>query len=217
MNRSSLVHVMICRMGQRTGQLLGAALLIGALAPTAAFAHSPIMGIGGVLGGALHALLIPEHGMGLVALGLFLGQRDAMLRRKGAATFAAVAIGGLVLAAFVDESEWAGDVLVLTAGMLGLLVALASGPAIVVWLFAAITGLTFALDSVPETTSIDEAIRMLIGSGAGALVVLAAISEVAALARGNVPRTIMRVLGSWIAAIAILVLSLRIVTRMTVG
>ena len=50
---------------------------------TPAFAHSPIMGIGGVLGGVLHALLIPEHGLSLLALGLVLGQQEQSARRTG--------------------------------------------------------------------------------------------------------------------------------------
>jgi hypothetical protein len=48
------------------------------LLTTPAFAHAPIMGIGGVVGGVLHALLIPEHGASLVALGIVLGRQQAV-------------------------------------------------------------------------------------------------------------------------------------------
>ena len=41
------------------------------------------MGIGGVVGGVLHALLIPEHGLSLLALGLVLGQMEQSARRTG--------------------------------------------------------------------------------------------------------------------------------------
>jgi hydrogenase/urease accessory protein HupE len=56
-------------MSKRIGPVLVAVLLAST---TPALAHSPIMGIGGVLGGILHALLIPEHGLSLLALGLAL-------------------------------------------------------------------------------------------------------------------------------------------------
>jgi hypothetical protein len=58
---------------------------------------------------------------------------------------------------------------------------------------------------------------MLLGSGLGAAISLMIISEVSFLLRSNAQRIVARVMGSWITAIAILVLSLRIVTQMTVG
>ena len=58
---------------------------------------------------------------------------------------------------------------------------------------------------------------MLLGSGLGAAVSLAIIAEVSFLLRSNAQRIVARVIGSWITAIAILVLSLRIVTQMAVG
>jgi hypothetical protein len=58
---------------------------------------------------------------------------------------------------------------------------------------------------------------MLIGSGIGAMLSLVIVAEISFLLRSNAQRIVARVMGSWITAIAILVLSLRIVTQMTVG
>jgi hypothetical protein len=58
---------------------------------------------------------------------------------------------------------------------------------------------------------------MLLGSGLGAAISLMIIAEVSFSLRSNAQRIVARVMGSWITAIAILVLSLRIVTQMTVG
>ena len=58
-------------------------LMVSLVLSTPAAAHSPIMGIGGVLGGVLHALLIPEHGLSLLALGLVLGRQQQPARRAG--------------------------------------------------------------------------------------------------------------------------------------
>jgi hypothetical protein len=195
-----------------------AGVLFAGLAWTGpALAHSPIMGIGGVTGGALHAVLIPEHGLGLLALALVFGQQPWTRRRIGVAIFMAVLICGLVAAAFAIGESLAADVLLTATGLLGLLMAMAWVPSILGLVLAAIAGLTLALDSRPEVASNQELVRMLIGSGLGAVVLVAVISELSFRLRGTAQLMVSRVLGSWIAAIAILELSLRIVTQMTIG
>jgi len=201
----------------RMSQRFGLVLILGGLAwTTPALAHSPIMGIGGLPGGALHAVLIPEHGLGLLALGLVLGQQAWPQRRIGLVVFVCALTGGLVAAALAIGETLAADVLLTATGVLGLLIAAAWVPPILGWGLAGVAGMTFALDSRPEVTSTGEATQMLIGSGIAAVVVVAAISELSFRLRGTA-QVVSRILGSWIAAIAILVLSLRIVTQMTVG
>ena len=124
---------------------------------------------------------------------------------------------GLVAAAFAVGEALAADVLLAATGILGLLVVTMWIPRYLVWALAAIVGLTIALDSRPEVASNEEALRMLVGSGLGAAASLTIVAEVAFLLRSNAQRIVARVMGSWITAIAILVLSLRIVTQMTVG
>jgi urease accessory protein len=201
-------------MSKRTGTAL---VLVMLASTTPAFAHSPIMGIGGVLGGILHALLIPEHGLSLLALGLALGQQDQSARRAGILIYVLALTCGLVAAAFAVGETLAADVLLAATGILGLLVVTMWTPTYLVRVLAAIAGLTIALDSRPEVASNGEAVRMLLGSGFGAAVSLAIVAEVSFLLRSNAQRIVARVMGSWITAIAILVLSLRIVTQMTVG
>ena len=201
-------------MSNRTGTAFVVLLL---MSTTPALAHSPIMGIGGVLGGILHALLIPEHGLSLLALGLVLAQQEQSPRRMGILTFTAALVCGLIAAAFAVGEALAADVLLAATGILGLLVVTMWIPRYPVWVLAAIVGLTLALNSRPEVTSSEESLRMLVGSGLGAAVSLTIVAEVGFLLRSNAQRIVSRVMGSWIAAIAILVLSLRIVTQMTVG
>jgi hypothetical protein len=197
---------------------LGRGLLLAAIGwTTPALAHSPVMGIGGLPGGALHAVLIPEHGLGLLALGLVLGQQAWPQRRVGILIFVAVLTCGLVAGAFAIGESLAADVLLTATGVLGLLIAAAWVPPALGWALAAISGLTFGLDSRPEVASLQETVEMLIGSGVAAAVIVAAISELSFRLRSNAQLMVSRVLGSWIAAIAILVLSLRIVTQITVG
>jgi hypothetical protein len=201
-------------MSRRFGAALVFAFLLSA---TPALAHSPIMGIGGVVGGVLHALLIPEHGLSLLALGLALGQWEQSARRAGIVIFAGSLACGLIAAAFALGEALAADVLLGATGIVGLLVVTMWTPAYLVWPLAVIIGFTIGLDSRPEAVSNEEAIRMLLGSGLGAAVSLAIVAEVSFLLRSNAQRIVARVIGSWITAIAILVLSLRIVTQMAVG
>jgi hypothetical protein len=198
--------------------LFRSALLVCLFMPTTpAFAHAPIMGIGGVFGGVLHALLVPEHGLSLLALGLVLGRQEPAARHSGMLIFVATLTCGLVAATLAVPEALAGDVLLTATGIMGLLIAAAWMPSFLGLPLAAITGLAVALDSRPEGTSMAEAIRMLIGSGLGAAVAVAIVAEGSVFLRGNTRFIVARVAGSWIAAIAILVLSLRIVTRMAIG
>jgi urease accessory protein len=201
MNRSFSVALLVCLI----------------VSTTPALAHSPIMGIGGVFGGVIHALLIPEHGLSLLALGLVLGRQQQAARRPGLLIFATGLVCGLVGAALTSEEMLAADVLLVATGILGLSVAAQWMPPFLALPLAAIAGIALGLDSKPDGISADEGIRMLAGSGFGAVLALVVVAEGSVYLRGNAPLIAARVAGSWIAAIGIMVLSLRIVTRMTVG
>lgn len=184
---------------------------------TPALAHAPIMGIGGIFGGVIHAVLVPEHGLTLLALGLALGRQKQDARRSGMLIFAAMLTCGLIAAALIGEETLAADLLLLATCMLGLLIAAAWMPRSLALCLAAIAGLMFALDSIPDGTSALESTRMLVGSGIGAAMALAMAAEGAVYLQGHALLIATRVAGSWIAAIGIMVLSLRVVTRMTIG
>lgn len=199
-------------------RLFCAALVACLLASTApALAHAPIMGIGGVFGGVIHAVLVPEHGLTLLALGLALGRQKQDARRSGTLIFAAMLTCGLGAAALMGEETFAADLLLLATCALGLLIAAAWMPPRLVLCLAALAGLMFAIDSRPDGTSAAESARMLIGSGLGAAIVLAAAAEGSVYLRGHALLIAARIAGSWIAAIGIMVLSLRVMTRMTIG
>jgi urease accessory protein len=184
---------------------------------TPALAHAPLMGIGGVFGGVIHAVLVPEHGLTLLALGLVLGRQKQDARRSGMLIFVVLLTCGLIAAALIGEEAVAADLLLLATCSLGLLIAAAWMPPRFVLCLAALAGLMFALDSKPDGTSAVESTRMLIGSGLGAAIAIALVAEGAVHLQGHVLLIASRVAGSWIAAIGIMVLSLRIVTRMTIG
>lgn len=86
-------------------------------------------------------------------------------------------------------------------------------PALACALLAAIAGVALGLDSPPEAISIAVATAMLLGTGLGASLALAVIvagaSYTASVSDWNWCRIGGRILGSWIAASAVLVLALR--------
>src|SRR5262249_30174081 len=98
-------------------------------------------------------------------------------------------------------------------GLAGLLVAIGRPPpAFACALLATLAGVALGLDSPPEAISIAVATTMLIGSGLGASLALALLIAGASYVdtqKWVAPRIGMRVLGSWIAASALLVLALR--------
>jgi len=161
---------------------------------TPALAHAPLMGIGGVFGGVIHALLVPEHGLTLLALGLVLGRQKQDARRSGMLIFVAILTCGLIAAALISQETLAADLLLLATCTLGLLIAAAWMPPHLVLCLAALAGLMFALDSKPDGTSAGESTRMLIGSGLGAAAVLALVAEGAVYLRAT-PCSLQH--GSW--------------------
>ena len=174
----------------------------------AAFAHAP-MGEG-VSGGLLHPYLVPAHAMSLVALGLFIGSR----REQGIPllAFAAALIAGLVALTFAIAETPAAEILLGNTGLVGVLLAAGwNPPKPLGWMIAAVTGGMIALDSPPETISVQEADLMLLGTGLGALSALGAVIGGAGYLTRPWQRLGVRVVGSWIAASAILVLALTLV------
>jgi hypothetical protein len=78
-------------------------------------------------------------------------------------------------------------------------------------LLAAVVGLALALDSPPEAISVRDANLALLGTATGAVLVLVALVQMTSRLTRAWQRIGARVLGSWIAACAILVLALRLV------
>jgi urease accessory protein len=158
--------------------------------------------------GAVNPLLAPAHLVALIGLALLAGRGPAA--SKLVAAFALGLAGGLGAIAWGVGETPASDVLVASAALSGLIAA--GGLAVSAWLaapLALVCGVALGLDSPPQTISLRDAVLMLIGTACGGVVALAVMSF-AASAVGRVWQGIaLRVAGSWIAAIAILVLALR--------
>ncbi len=195
--------------GTRAAALSALALV---LMVTPALAHPPPLGISGFWGGLLHPLFVPAHVMAIGGLALVAGRSE-----RGTALVAGAFVLGLLAGAAAmmrgTVPAYAGEALLGFAALAGLVLALGLG----VWRMAAIplaaaAGLAVLLDSPPETLSLREANLMVVGTVLGAAAAFGAAASMARRARGRVMDIGVRVAGAWIAASAILALSLRIAT-----
>jgi urease accessory protein len=164
----------------------------------------------GVIGGLLHPFAVPVHVLALVAIGLLIGRQSERLIPLAA--FVAGLASGLGALALAFATTSAANILLAATILSALLVALAyQVPALVSVPLVATAGIALGLDSPPEAISIAAAVAMLIGTGIGASLAIAIV----AVGTGRLCRPWqqigVRILGSWIAASAILVLALRFV------
>lgn len=175
------------------------------VATPAVFAHSPIEGIDSVYNGMLHPMLVPSHILLISALGLFLGQHGFSQSQPALLTFIGGSVGGLITAWF-DSSFLLNLPLLFAAIVTALLVAINPGfNRTLLALGAALAGLGLGLDSAQETLTGRDKLASLFGSGiAMYFILLYPMALANHFNRKNWQRIGIRIIGSWIAAIATL-------------
>jgi urease accessory protein len=174
----------------------------------AASAHS-VYGITGFAGGLLHPLVVPAHILAVAALALLIGQQGWPYRVPVAYfVFVLAGLGAIALAYVPAAAELS---LLGLAALAGVLLALARPmPVVLGIVVAAAIGLAQALDSPPEAISLTDANLALAGTAMGSAVLLTVLTWLASRLRREWQRIGVRIVGSWLAASAILVLVLRI-------
>jgi FtsH-binding integral membrane protein len=188
--------------------LAGATLL---LAPAWCWAHSPIPGIGHFYSGMLHPLVVPAQLVALLALGLLVGQRGAVLR--GAAITAlilALPLGLALSRVAAAGGGMATDTLLLAVGACVAL-AVSAAQSMPRWTLlagAAATGLLVGLGADPDGLEGSARALSLAGSWLGAAIVVAWIAVMTEFLRRDWMKIGVRVVGSWVAAAAMIVLAL---------
>jgi urease accessory protein len=158
--------------------------------------------------GFINPLTTPAHVLVLLALALLLArqpQRYAVLL-----VFALALAAGFVAIVLAVETTPARTVLLAAAAALGVMVAAASAPKPLAWLLAAVVGGALALDSPPQAVTITEAYATLGGAAVGACAMLVLVAAIAGHVKAEWQRLGIRILGSWIAASAILVLAVQL-------
>lgn len=179
------------------------------IAPNLAAAHGPIKGVNHFYNGLLHPLLVPSHVLLLVAVGLLLGQQGPKAHRSALLVFLVATTSGLVAAGFsIGDGV---EPLILGASLVvGLLVA--ASPTIGAHgcsLIGALAGAVVGLDSAQEALSGRAKLVALIGSAVGIhLILFYPMAFADYFDKKPWQRTAVRIIGSWVAASAILALAL---------
>ena len=186
------------------------ALALSIAAPGEASAHVAVQEGGPFVSGFAHPFVEPAHLLNLLALGLLIGQSGAHRRLK-VLIFCLCVLAGLAATARIYTSP-VTLILPASAGALGILVAGAWRlPQLLSVLAAAVIGVMIGLDSRPETPFLQDALLMFAGTTLGAGLIVSAVSFCACFFDRPWQRIGARVVGSWIAAIAMLVTALLLV------
>jgi urease accessory protein len=186
-----------------------AAVGIATLSPLPAFAH-PMRGVGDFYAGMLHPVVTMETVLPMVALSLLAGQQ----RRKTAihllAAFPAALIVGALLASLRDAPSSLGVVqLILTAGF-GILVAFARRvPSWLLVALGAVLGISAGWANAAELVGQASRFRFIAGLAVVGLLLLVYGNGLVRNLKWEWTQIAVRVVGSWIAAVSILVLGLR--------
>jgi urease accessory protein len=182
--------------------------------PGSAFAHSSVQGFNHFLHGFIHPIFVATHLLLLIALGLFYGQQGVKACLIAIKAFLLSAAIGLAASWFVIEGNI--DLLILgEAVIIGLLVA--TRPSIH-WVWCSgigiVAGILLGLDSNQETLSAMDRVVVLFGTLVGvSLLLLYSVVFANYFNSKHWQRIGIRIIGSWISAIALLMLALSISTK----
>ncbi|MCB1775750.1 MAG: HupE/UreJ family protein [Gammaproteobacteria bacterium] len=186
-----------------------AALLL--LAAPAALAHSPIKGLDSFYAGILHPLVVPAHVMAVLVFGILVGQQGVKQLQAAVMGFLAAVGIGIGIAGFYPGT-WSELPLLGVVALVGLLVALAKPlPVPLHLVIAVVLGGLLGMDSAQAELAGRAMWASLLGSGVALyLLVLYALVFAEYFSRHAWQRIGLRVIGSWVAAAALLVLALQL-------
>lgn len=179
------------------------------LIPSSALAH-PMKGVGDFYAGMLHPVLSIEMILPLVALGLFAGRQRRETAIGVLAAFPVAILAGTLLIFVRLVPSFIGAVILAITAVLGGLIALSKAlPSAIPIAMAVLLGLAIGWTNASEITPQMSPARFVAGLAvAGLLVSSYGVGLVRSL-KFDWSQIAVRVAGSWLAAIGILVLGLR--------
>ncbi len=177
--------------------------------PTGAQAHGAIKGLEGFTSGLVHPLTTPAHVLVIVALGLLLGQQKPLDLKRPLLVLMPFLAAGLAFAATGIIAEIYQFLLPGIALCVATLVALQKTiPQMARNALFALAAVAIGLDSAPEPGSAAMIVKSLLGTWIVVVFLVFDVGSYAALAgRKEWSQIGLRVIGSWIVAISLLVLA----------
>lgn len=183
--------------------------LLWLILPGSAHAHSPFPGAGDFIGGLLHPVTSPAHVLVIIGLGLMAGRRTLAELKEPAITFALGSAFGLLLTTTGMMKAVPPVLPVAIALAAGALLALEKSlpPTAMNTLFGA-AALVLGLDSAVESSSTWTVTKTLLGNWIS-LVLLVVDLAIYVTFGGDAKwlKIAIRIVGSWIIAIALMVLA----------
>jgi len=180
------------------------------MAASIAHAHSPIKGIGGFYAGFLHPVTGLEHVLPFAALGILAGQQGDRVA-PALFVFAVMMMLGALGALWIPTLPYIGLLNILSGVLLGALVAAAWRlPVVVLYVSAIVFGLTHGFANGAALNGAFKPYLFIPGLGLAGLVVPAwmmIVTDLILRQKYNWMRIAVRVAGSWITAIGVLVLA----------
>ena len=161
--------------------------------------------------GGLTQFFVPTHLLAVAALGLLAGQHARPTRADmPGMLIAGLVIGSTAIALAMRETPSASALLVLAALAASVVVVGRPTPPTIGVLLAFAIGVALPLNPPPHEITIPAANAAQVGFAVAALAAFALVTVVAMQAVRPWQRIGVRIVGSWIAASAILVLALRL-------
>ena len=195
--------------GSRIAARAGVSLCL-LMAASVAHAHSPIKGIGGFYAGFLHPVTGLEHVLPFAALGILAGQQGDRVA-PALFLFAVMVMLGALGALLIPALPYIGLLNILSGVLLGALVATAWRlPVVVLYVIAILFGLTHGFANGTALNGAFKPYLFIPGLGLAGLVVPAwmmIVTDLILRQKYNWMRIAVRVAGSWITAIGVLVLA----------
>jgi urease accessory protein len=184
-------------------------LLAGLLLPVMAVAH-PIKGVGDFYAGMLHPLTALDFLLPWIALALFAGQQGKRGALVVLSIFPAAILLGAILALAFPQPAWLSAANLVIIPLLGLAIALAFPcPVSLIVVLSVTVGLLQGLANGAEITGATSPWRFIPGLSAVAVLAIAyGVGIVRSLKKPWI-RIAVRVAGSWIAAIGIMICAFR--------
>jgi hypothetical protein len=189
---------------------LAAALLVAV--PHGLEAH---VGAGGIIdsySGLLHPYTEPMHIITLLGLGFMLTQQERNAPPMGWLTFCFAAIAGLIVSGMGITLPLSIFLLVLAMLLGGLVAVKPPLPIYFSMLLSAVTGFMLGLDSLTGFTGIGTTVVLIVSTATGLAIALLIVMGWGDYFRKDWQQIGIRVIGSWIAASALLVFTLTLKT-----
>ena len=188
------------------------ALIAVVLPPLPAHAHTPIEGLGTFYSHLLHPLSVLSHALLLISVGIMLGQQGRARARRALMVLAGAFMFGLAAESSTSINIVREPMLILAALTIGAAVSLDWRlPDLATSSLAAYSGLLVGLDSGPGLAGLRETALATAGVTMGVMYLTTTIAGALVALDKPWQRVGIRIVGSWIVAVSILVLALSIV------